>query len=326
MFELQHPLWLLALLLLPALALRERGGRARLGWSALSRLREGRGWRVALAWLPSALRLLGLAALIVALARPQLTHREVVVRSDGIDIMLALDTSGSMEALDFVIDGQQATRLDVAREVMAEFIQRRPYDRLGLVVFGEEAFTQVPLTLDEDSLLRFLSQVEIGMAGGNATAVGQALAVASARLAELDAPSKVVILLTDGRSNAGKLSPMQAAEVARSLGIKVYTIGVGSHEGPSRGIFGLLRGGGREQIDERTLTRMAELTGAQYFRATDTDSLREIYDTIDKLEKTTAEAKEYVHREELYRYALLPGLALLALQQLLVATVLRRLP
>ncbi|MCB9746616.1 MAG: VWA domain-containing protein, partial [Alphaproteobacteria bacterium] len=162
---------------------------------------------------------------------------------------------------------------------------------------------------------------------GNATAIGTAIAVSSARLAELEAPSKVVILLTDGRSNAGRLSPDQAAEVARALGIKVYTVGVGSHGGRSSGgLFGIFRSSRGEEIDEATLTRVAEATGAKYFRATDTDSLRQIYARIDELETSTAEVTEYVHREELFRWPLLPGLALLLLQQVLAATLLRRLP
>jgi hypothetical protein len=186
----------------------------------------GRTWRVRLAWLPEALGILGLALLIFALARPQLTRRETVVQSEGIDIMLAIDTSGSMDAMDFEVNGREMNRLEVAKLVVGEFIRQRAYDRVGLVVFGEEAFTQAPLTLDHEGLLRFLSNVEIGIAGRSATAVGEAIAVSAARLSRLEAPTKVAIVLTDGRSNAGQVGPIEAAKAAAALGVRVYTIGV----------------------------------------------------------------------------------------------------
>lgn len=326
-FELQHPQWLLLLLLLPLTAAAPVlvRGRAALRWSSLGSLAGRRSWRVRLSWLPRALGTLGLAALIGALARPQLTHRESVVKSEGIDIMLAVDVSGSMDSPDFVLRGREATRLDVAKVVIGQFIEGRPHDRVGLVIFGEEAFTQVPLTLDHEALLNFLSAVEIGMAGSRATAIGQGIAVASKRLAGLEAPSRVVILLTDGRSNAGSLTPLQAAEAAQALGIRVYTIGVGSDGSARAGIFGMFRTRS-EEVDERTLRAVAEATGARYFRATDTQSLEAIYATIDELEKSTAEVTEYVHREEIYRRLLLPGIGLLLLQWLLEHTLFRRLP
>ena len=315
MFELQHPLWLLAWLVLPVVALRPRwsGGRARLLWSALPKGSTGSTWRVRLAWLPEALGLLGLALLIFALARPQLTRRETVVQNEGIDIMLAIDTSGSMDAMDFEVNGREMNRLEVAKLVVGEFIRQRAYDRVGLVVFGEEAFTQAPLTLDHEGLLRFLSNVEIGIAGRSATAVGEAIAVSAARLSRLEAPTKVAIVLTDGRSNAGQVGPVEAAQAAAALGVRVYTIGVGGE-------------GGGDKIDEATLTAVAEATGAQYFRATDTRSLLQIYETIDTLERTTAEVEEHIHRDELFHRALLPGLALILAQLILASTVFRRIP
>lgn len=326
--EWQAPLFLLFWLLLPPLAwLRLRpAGRPAMRHAGFALIQGGRSWRTVLAWIPLALEILALGLLATALARPQLTNREVVVESEGIDILLAIDVSGSMDSPDFSVGGRPATRLDVSKRVVAEFVEGRPHDRIGLVVFGEEAFTQVPLTLDHDSLSDFLGNLQIGMAGRNATAVGQALAVACNRLARLDAPSRVVVLLTDGRSNAGRIAPLQAAEAAKALGIRVYTIGVGSADGaPGGGLFGLLGGRG-DQIDEATLRSIAEVTEGRYFRATDTSSLQEIYRTIDELEKSTAEVSERVHREELYRLALLPGLALAGLQVLLVSTVFRRLP
>ncbi len=325
MFQLQHPIWLALLLLLPLVAWRRMGRhRAPVRWTSLVVVGGGRSWQSLLAPLLPLVELVGLGLLVIGLARPQLTHRETVVESDGIDIMLALDTSGSMEALDFTVGVQQASRLQVARRVMSEFIEGRPHDRMGLVVFGEEAFTQVPLTLDHDTLQDFLRLVQIGMAGPNKTAIGEAMAVASKRLSQLEAPSRVLVLLTDGRSNAGRLTPVQAAEVAEALGIRVYAIGVGAMEGSGGGLFSVFRQG--DHVDEETLRQIAAVTGGQYFRATDTRSLREIYATIDALETSTAQVTEFVHREELFRLALLPGLGLLMLHLLLGWTVFRRLP
>lgn len=322
MVELGQPLWLALWLLLPLVA---RPLRARLRWSSVEVLGGPRTLRLRTAWLPEALQLAGLAALVLALARPQVHHREVVVSGEGIDIQLALDVSGSMDALDFEIQGQSASRLEVAKAVVSEFVAGRPMDRVGLGLFGEVAFTQVPLTTDTRSLQRFIGQVALGAAGRNGTAIGDGLAVAAAPLARLDAPSKVIVLLTDGHSNAGELSPLEAAEVAQALGIRVYTIGVGATDGGGGGLFGMLRGA-REEIDEPTLRAVAERTQGQYFRATDTASLRRIYATIDGLEKSTAEVVEIDHAEELYRWALVPGLALWVLGQLLGATVWRTLP
>jgi Ca-activated chloride channel family protein len=275
-----------------------------------------------LAFLPSWLKVLGGVALIVAMARPQRVNTEQVVSSEGIDIVLAIDVSGSMEALDFRLQGREVDRLHVAKKVVGDFVESRPYDRIGLVVFGEEAFTQVPLTLDHDALSNFLRNVEIGMAGANRTAIGQALAISARQLGRLEAESRVVILLTDGRSNAGSLSPQQAAEAADALGVTVYTIGVGSTESRRRGLFG----GRTEEIDEATLQEIAQVTGGQYFRATDTRSLSAIYSTIDELEKTTAEVEIRVEREELYRGILGPGILLIFTGLLLSQTWLRRLP
>jgi Ca-activated chloride channel family protein len=264
-----------------------------------------------------------MVALVLALARPQRINREVVVESEGIDIVLALDISGSMEALDFRAGGRKLTRLAVAKRVVADFVEGRPLDRIGLVVFGEEAFTQVPLTLDHAALLSFLDSIQIGMAGANRTAVGQAVAVSARQLAALEGSSSVVILLTDGSNNVVPLDPLQAARAAQALGVRIHTIGVGSEGGASRGFFSL---GRTEEVDMETLQAIADATGGQSFRATDTRALLKIYDTIDEMETTTAEVTELVHREELFRLALVPGLFLLALQLLLGQTVLRRLP
>jgi Ca-activated chloride channel family protein len=279
-----------------------------------------RGWtlRLLLAPVPTALGMAGQALVVLARARPQVSHREVVVESDGLDIVLSVDTSGSMKAEDFSRGLTPVNRLQVAKGVIASFIEGRPHDRIGLVVFGEEGFTQVPLTLDHATLLDMLDQVEIGMAGPQGTAIGTGLAVAARRLKELESKSRLVILLTDGRNNAGRVSPMEAAQAAAALGIKVYTIGVGAERG-----IGLFQGDG---LDEEGLTRIAEATGGRYFRATDSDSLRRIYETIDELEPSPAEVSEIVDEVELFRTFLVPGLAALGLQLLLSQTLLRRGP
>ncbi len=323
MFELGAPLWLLALPLALIAPWLGRGGRLR--WPALPASGVAHTPRTVLAWLPRFFGALGMAALVVALARPQLVDRQRVVESEGIDILLVLDVSGSMEAADYRLGGRSASRLDAAKEVIASFVEGRPDDRIGLVVFGEEAFTQVPLTLDHDGLVGFLGQVQIGVAGERSTAIGDAIAVAGSRLADLEAESRVVILLTDGRNNAGQVEPLQAAEAAASLGIKVYTVGMGS-SGGGGGVFGGLFRSGRGDLDERTLKAIAKLTDAQYFRAQDTTSLADVYDTIDALETTTAEVQEFVHTEERYHAWVGAGLVLLFLQLLLGETWLRRLP
>jgi Ca-activated chloride channel family protein len=277
--------------------------------------------RRALASLPLLLKMGGLALVVLALARPRISHRNTVVESDGLDIMLAIDTSGSMRQQDFQSMGRAINRLEVAKAVMAAFIEERPYDRIGVVVFGQEAFTHVPLTLDHDTLVGVLDTVQIGIAGENRTAVGSAVAVSAKRLKDLEAPSKIVILLTDGKSNAGRLSPLEAADLAGTLGIKVYTIGIGGQS--RRGPFGMVMGDGP---DERTLQAVAEATGAKYFRANSTAALMDVYETIDELEPSPAEVEEVVRHDELYRRFLMPGVALLALQALLSATWLRRWP
>lgn len=322
MLEWASPLWFLALpvaLIGPWLV---RGPRVRL--SALGHMRTKHTARWLLSWLPPAAASMGLILLTIGLARPQMVDRERVVESEGIDILLVLDTSGSMEAEDFHMGSRAANRLEVAKEVVARFIEGRKDDRVGLVVFGEEAFTQVPLTLDHDALVDFLRQVEIGMAGARQTAIGDAIAVGGKRLKELDAESRVMILLTDGRSNAGSVEPLEAAEAARSLGIRIYTVGVGSRDGG--GLLGLFSGRRRGELDEATLRAIAKKTGAQYFRAADAEALQEVYRTIDKLEKTTAESREFVRRDEIFQPWVWSGLFFIFIHLLLGETVLRRLP
>lgn len=249
-------------------------------WRAPSKLR----------FAGTVLRFLTLLCIIVALARPQAGRRSGARNADGVDIMLVIDTSGSMKARDFVIDGQRPNRLEVIKKVISDFIVSRPDDRIGLVVFGSEAFTQAPLTLDHDVLQKFLDQVEIGVAG-EATAIGDGLATAVVRLKDQPGESRVVVLLTDGANNAGRMDPAAAAAAAKSLGIRVHTIGVGSEgEVPiiSQGQMVYIRA----DIDEKLLTSISEQTGGVYRRATDTAALRGVYQEIDRLEKRRIEIKD----------------------------------
>jgi Ca-activated chloride channel family protein len=316
-----HPAWLCALPLavLPWVAwVRPHALR----FSSLASVEAPRGWRGYAALFLPLLESIAIAGVVVALARPQEVRRETLRESQGIDILLAIDTSGSMRERDMRSGTRELTRLEAARTVMTRFVEGRADDRIGLEVFGEEAFVQVPLTLDHEALTAFIGQLEIGMAGQGATAVGTAIAVGAKRMKELDAPSRVLILVTDGRSNAGAIAPMQAAEAAAALGIRVYTIGVGAARGG--GLLGVLGGGA--EIDERTLRAVAATTGGRYYRAADTEALAQVYAEIDALEKTTARTKEFVRRDERFHLALVPALAVWLLQLALSATVLRRLP
>jgi Ca-activated chloride channel homolog len=310
------------LLLLPVLLLPlqpRATGRNRLAIGRLASFERRWSLRLVLAPLPTILQVVGLSLVVAALARPQVVRKDVWIESEGLDIVLTVDASGSMRAEDMKVGLSPVNRLQVAKGVMAEFVGQRPNDRIGIVVFGEEAFTQVPLTLDHDTLIEMLSQVEIGAAGAQGTAVGTAIAVSAKRLKDLPAKSKIVILLTDGRSNAGRVSPMEAAQAAAALDIKVYTIGVGAQ---ARSLFGMMGDG----IDEESMTSIAETTGGKYFRATDTDSLRRVYETINELEPSPAEVVQLVDRDERFRDFLLPGLGFLAAQLLLSTTFLRRSP
>ena len=322
MIEWASPWWFLALPV--ALAAPWLAGRPAVAFSALSLLEVRQTLRLSVAWLPSLLSSIGLALLVVALARPQLIDRERVIETEGLDIFVVLDTSGSMEIEDYTFRGSRASRLYVAREVIADFVEGRPDDRVGLVVFGEEALAAMPLTLDHSGMAAYVLQIPIGMAGRRATVVGDAIAIASQRLAELEAASRVMILVTDGRSNAGQIAPLEAAAAAAALDIRIYTIGIGA-AGESGGLLGMFSSRGSD-LDEATLTAIAEQTGGRYFRAESTRALRQVYQTIDALEKTPAESVVYVHTEERFAPWLLSGLALLLLSVLLSETWLRRLP
>ncbi len=278
--------------------------------------------------IPLVLRAACLVLLVLTAARPQFYNVSREIRSPGVDIIMCIDTSGSMQALDFTLDKTPVDRLTAVKKVVSDFIRKREADRIGLVVFGEAAFTQAPLTLDKGLLLGLVDKMTIGMAGDR-TAVGSALAIGGKRLKDLKAKSKILILLTDGRHNAGELTPEQAAEAVRSLGVKIYTIGVGGR-GPApfkvQSLFGSQIVHRQVDLDEATLKKIAAIGGGKYFRATDTAGLAEIYDIIDHAEKTEVKVKEFFHFRELYPYFLIPALILLGLEIILKSTVLRTVP
>jgi Ca-activated chloride channel family protein len=329
-----HPWLLLLLLILPVLAwLRGRAGKpaaftyssVRLlqGLSGLPRSRAG-------AFLAS-LRWLALACLLIALAQPRFSRSETSVVASGIDIVVALDMSGSMMAQDFEVRGNRVDRLTMAKTVTEAFIEKRPSDRIGLVTFATEAYLAAPLTLDHDFLRKNLDRLQFGVIEDTRTAIGSALTAALNRLRELESKSKIVILMTDGQSNAGKIPPLTVAEAAKALNIKVYTIGVGTRGVAPMPVLdqsGRLAGYRQMQvdIDEDTLNKIADMTGGKYYRADNAERFARIYAEIDKLEKTEVKMNKFAEHRELFALAITPGLALLLLELLLRHTILRRLP
>lgn len=296
------------------LVLPQGARRARLGASPWSRLERA---------LP-VMRAIALLLVVVALARPQSGTSEQVISSHGVDIVVALDHSGSMRAADF-----QPNRLEAAKATVAEFVAGRPQDRIGLVTFAALAATRCPLTLDHAMLADFLERVDFAPDDESGTALGMGLASATNRLRASSAKSKVVVLVTDGRNNQGQIGPDAAAEAARALDVRVYAIGVGS-EGlapiPVDTAFGRRYVMQELDLDEELLVRIAERSGGRYFRATDPEGLAAIFETIDRLEKSEIESRERVLYTELFRMALLPALGLLLLEGALVTTRLRRVP
>ena len=243
-----------------------------------------------------------MAFLVIALARPQFGQSFTTSSNKGVNIMLAIDTSQSMTGIDMKIRGETANRLDAAKMVLKDFIAKRTTDRLGLLVFGEQAYTQCPLTIDHGAILDLLDNVQIGMVG-DATAMGSAIAVGVKRLKDVKAKSKILVLLTDGQNTAGNISPKTAMELAKRFDIKIYTIGIGQEgEVP----FKIQTPQGERiinqqvQMDEDTLVSIAEETGGRYFRASNTEALSRVYDSIDKLEKTKIEVKQYSSYKDVY--------------------------
>ena len=280
-------------------------------------------------WL-AVLRGLALVCGLVALAQPRLSQSETRVTASGVDIAVAFDMSGSMAAEDFVVQGQRISRMEMSRRVLRQFIQRRPNDRIGLVLFATDAYVAVPPTLDHEYLLSVVDRLELGMIGADRTAIGMGLASALNRLRELPSKSRIVILLTDGQNNSGKIDPRTAAEAAQALGIKVYTIGVGTRgraPTPVQDVFGRKMYRWVDvDIDEATLQFIADRTGGRYYRADNAERFEEIYREIDRLEKTEAEVKKYTRHRELAGWWIAAMLVLLAAEVVLGETVWRRLP
>lgn len=285
----------------------------------------GFSWRMALHRLLPWLRAVTLVLFILALARPQKVSAEREYLTKGVDIVLALDISGSMLAEDF----KPENRLAVAKQEAIKFIRGRENDRIGLVVFARKAFTQCPLTLDYEVLIHLLQEIQVGMIA-DGTAIGMGLATAVNRLRDSDAKSKIIILLTDGENNAGNIDPITAAELARTFGIRVYTIGVGKGGlvpfPVNDPLFGKRYVQANVEIDEFTLKRIADITGGLFFRARDPQSLAEIYERINELEKSEVKVKEYRSYEELFHYFLIPAILLLLLETLLANTVALKVP
>lgn len=325
--EFANPLYLHLLWTIPVLVgwyiWRERDARHVVVFPSFMALPPQRSLGVWMRHIPFLLRLLLILFLSIALARPQRFSKEQTSTTEGIDIMLSLDVSSSMLARDFDPD-----RIEAAKRIGIQFISGRPSDRMGLVIFANEAFTMCPLTLDHASLINQFNAVEMDMLD-DGTAIGSGLAMAVNRLLSSDAVSRVVILLTDGVNNSGEIAPYTAAEIAQTYGIRVYVVGIGSQGTapyPVQTPFGIRYQQVEVQIDEALMRQVAQLTGGEYFRATDNKTLEEIYQKIDSLEKSKINVDEYLHKSEEYLFWALLALLVCGLEVLFRALVLRQLP
>ena len=332
MIHFLQPEWFWALTALPLVILwrGRRGPVAAVEYSDVSLPRDvARRTRSRVGGIVWLLPIIAAALMIVGLARPQRTHSQTEVTAHGIDIVLGLDISGSMQALDFTVDNYRVNRIAVVKSVVSRFIDERPDDRIGLIAFAAAPYIVSPLTLDHDWLQQNLERVNVGL-GDDGTAIGSAIAAAVNHLRTTTAKSKVVILLTDGVNNSGKISPLAAAEAARALGVKVYTIGVGVRgKAPipvrdEKGNIHVVMA--NVDVDEKTLQAVANETGGQFYRATDTDSLQKIYEHINRYEKSAQTVQKFERVEELYKWPLFPSLGLLGIGVLLQQTRFRRLP
>ena len=318
-------LWLLLLVPLAILwyVLRHKKQEASVRFSDMKGFTQlPKTWKAYLRHLLFALKMAALALLIVALARPQSASTNSTSNIEGIDIVMAMDVSGSMLARDLKPD-----RLTAAKRVASDFVEGRPGDRMGLVIFSGETFTQVPLTTDHAVMLNMLGEMKNGLID-DGTAIGDGLATAISRLKDSEAISKVVILLTDGLNNAGSVDPYTAGEMAKLFGIRVYTIGVGSYGTapyPVQTPFGTQIQQMKVEIDEKLLTQIAGMTGGKYFRATSNQKLDEVYQEIDKLERSKIEVTEFRRLHEEFYPLVAWALALLLLEFLLRKTIFRTL-
>src|SRR5256885_3543841 len=332
--------WLLLLLLaIPLLAwLRGKSGpAAALTYSSTASLRAiGRQSAARVGKILRALLFVSIAVFVIALARPQLGKSLTQIEASGIDIILTLDVSGSMLTKDFTIGGQEATRVDAIREVTRKFIEGRPNDRIGIIAFAGRPYVVSPMTLDHDWLLQNLERVRVGLVE-DGTAIGSAMASAANRLNDKKSKSRVIVLLTDGENNAGKISPTTAAEAVKALKIHFYAIGAGitgiapapifTQRGPMTDVLGnLLYQNQRVEFNEAGLRQVAQIADGQFFRATDTKSLEQIYSDIDKMEKSTVAVKKYQEYRDLFPLCIMSGCGLLVAQLLLSQTIWKKLP
>jgi Ca-activated chloride channel family protein len=342
-FQLDHPVFLLLLLLLPLLAwyMAKKSPQASLQFPNIDVLKQiQRSRRSPAGMRLIALRLCGLFLLILALARPQWVKQTSNTQVEGIDIVVTLDLSGSMCALDLSTQDRIVTRLDAAKLVVQDFIRKRPYDRISMIVFASESYVVSPLTLNHTWLEKNVQRLELGSIDGSGTAIGTALGAGVNRLRDSPDRNSIIILLTDGENNSGDLAPLGAAEAANSYGVKVYTIATG-REGrvpvPQMSRDGrvmrdqsgqpIYRGeSSLSNYDEDELAAIAELTGGQFYRATEPGDLERIYETIDLLEKTEIELENYAEFHEYYMWPALFGFILLIVEQGLHHTRYRRLP
>ncbi len=319
-----HPLVLLLILLLPLLAWFKgrRGSPPAFLYSSvklvagLAQARRSRAGQFL-----AALRWLALALFIVALAQPRLSKSTTEVKASGIDIVVALDLSGSMTTQDYEVAGQPVSRFHLAKAVLEKFVTERPDDRIGLVVFAAQAFIAAPMTLDHDYLLQNIQRLDIGTINSDATAIGDGLTTALNRLRNLKSKSRIIVLMTDGGNNSGKIDPITATEAAQTLNVKIYTIGLGNREIVQQ--MGLPPG---YLPDDETLQKIAQMTGGVFYRADTSEKLNSIYDQIDKLEKTEAVVNKFTQYQELFAWFVLGGLTVLLVEILLGQTVFRRLP
>jgi len=323
-----HPeylyLWLLLIPLIVWYVVRLSKTQASFKLASTQAFREMKpDFRVYMRHLPFVLRLISIALIIIVIARPQSVSSWEETETQGIDIVMALDVSGSMLSQDL-----QPDRLQAAKKVAAEFITDRKNDNIGLVIFAGESFTQCPLTTDHKVLLNLLNEINFGMIE-DGTAIGSGLATSVNRLKESESESRVVILLTDGTNNSGQIAPLTAADLARSYGIRVYTVGVGTKgmaPTPVNTPYGIRMQNMPVDIDEKTLTEIAAMTGGQYFRAQDTEGLRQVYEEIDEMEKYLISVQNVTRRQELFLPFALVALGLILLELLLRRTWLRNIP
>lgn len=316
-----HPILLLLLLEVPALVWLRHfvARRSSMQFSSAPILQElEKSWRVRIQPLLPILFAAGLACLVMALARPQRGLADSRIRTEAVDIILLVDLSESMQTMDFQKLNKRMSRLDASKDVIERFLDKRPNDRIGMVAFASLPYAVAPLTLDHGWLVQRMDGLHTGMLDGRRTAIGDGIASAVNRLRDSEAKSKIIILLTDGASNSGTLSPENAASAAEALGIKIYTIGAG---GARTGFF--MR---RQEVDETTLKKIAKTTGAQFYRARDLETLEEVYAEIDQLEKTEIEVESYTRFEETAAGWMGAGILLLGLEQILSLSRIGRLP